>query len=230
MAEEDVDRCYHSTALLLPDGRGWSEGGGEYDPKNPNLPPNQPNPHGDSHKDAQLYSPPYLFKGPRPQILGAPVEITYAQGFDVTVGKTDVIAKVSWIRLSSVTHSCNQNQMLNFLTSKQIAGKLTIQAPASANVALPPGHYMLFVLNEQGVPSIGHIARISAQVVAPPVHNAAFALLKGGAAPGQVVDTVAVDRQMAKDADKPPVVIGVTPTCPYGSVHAGVGPSARCNI
>jgi hypothetical protein len=75
---------------------------------------------------------------------------------------------------------------------------------------------MLFVLNAQGVPSIGHIARISAQEAAPVVHNAAFALLKGGAAPGQIVDTVAVDRKMAKDAGKPPVVIGITPICPYG--------------
>jgi hypothetical protein len=153
-------------------------------------------------------------KGPRPQILGAPVEISYGQSFNVTVGKPDVIAKVSWIRLSSVTHSCNQNQLLNFLTFTQVAGKLTVQAPASANAA-PPGHYMLFVLNKEGVPSIAHIARISAQVVAAPVHNAAFALFTGNAA-SQTVDTVALDRKMAQDAGKPPVVIGVTPICPYG--------------
>jgi hypothetical protein len=214
MAEEGVDRCYHSTALLLPDGRVLSAGGGEYAPGNPAL-PNQPNPPGDSHADAQLYSPPYLMKGPRPQILAAPTEIAYGQSFDVTVGVTDAISKVSWIRLSSVTHSCNQDQLLNFLAFKQVAGKVTIQAPAGANVA-PPGHYMLFVLNAQGVPSIAHIARISAQVVAPAPHHAAFALFQGAAAAGQIVDTVAVDRQMAKDADKPPVVIGVTPICPYG--------------
>jgi hypothetical protein len=213
MAAEDVDRCYHSTALLLPNGRVWSAGGGEYAPGNPAL-PNQPNPPGDSHKDAQLYSPPYLMKGPRPQILGAPVEISYGQSFNVTVGRTDGIAKVSWIRLSSVTHSCNQNQLLNFLTFTQVAGKLTVQAPASANAA-PSGHYMLFVLNKEGVPSIAHIARISAQVVAAPVHNAAFALFTGNAA-SQTVDTVALDRKMAQDAGKPPVVIGVTPICPYG--------------
>jgi galactose oxidase len=214
MAEEATDRCYHSIALLLPAGRVLSAGGGEYAPGDP-AHPNQPNPSDDSHIDAQLYSPPYLMKGPRPQILVAPTEITYGQGFDVTVGKTDVIAKVSWIRLSSMTHSCNQNQLLNFLTFKQVAGKVTIQAPASANVA-PPGHYMLFVMNGQGVPSIGHIARITAQAVAPAVHNAAFGLLKGDAAPGQVVDMVAIDRKMAAAAGKPPVVIGVTSTCPYG--------------
>jgi hypothetical protein len=103
---------------------------------------------------------------------------------------------------------------LNFLTFTQVAGKLTVQAPASANAA-PSGHYMLFVLNKEGVPSIAHIARISAQVVAAPVHNAAFALFTGNAA-SQTVDTVALDRKMAQDAGKPPVVIGVTPICPYG--------------
>ena len=208
------ERCYHSIALLLPDGRVFSAGGGEYAPGNPAL-PNQPNPPADSHIDAQLFSPPYLMKGPRPQILVAPTEINYGQSFDVTVGPTDVIAKVSWIRLGSVTHSNNQNQLLNFLTFTQVAGKLTIQAPRNANVA-PPGHYMLFVLNGQGVPSIGHIARISAQLAALLVHNAAFALLKASPAPGQVVDMVTIDRQMAGNAGKPPVVIGVTPACPYG--------------
>jgi galactose oxidase len=67
MADEATDRCYHSTAVLLPDGRVLSAGGGEYAPNNPALPPNQSNPSGDSHKDAQLYSPPYLMKGPRPE-------------------------------------------------------------------------------------------------------------------------------------------------------------------
>jgi hypothetical protein len=215
MAEEATDRCYHSIALLLPDGRVLSAGGGEYNPGNPKLPPNQTNPPGDSHKDAQLYSPPYLMNGPRPQILVAPTEINYGESFDVTVGATDVIAKVSWIRLGSVTHSNNQNQLLNFLTFTQIAGKVTIEAPANANIA-PPGHYMLFVLNGQGIPSIGHIARISAQAIAQLVHNAAFALFKATPAKGQVVDVAAMDQEIADNAGKPPVVVGVSPACPYG--------------
>jgi hypothetical protein len=214
MAEEATDRCYHSIALLLPDGRVLSAGGGEYAPGNPAF-PNEPNPQADSHIDAQLYSPPYLMKGPRPQILVAPTQINYSQSFDVTVGPTDTIAKVSWIRLGSVTHSNNQNQLLNFLPFTQVAAKVTIQAPANANVA-PPGHYMLFVLNGQGVPSIGHIALISARVIAQLVHDAAFALFKASPAPGQVVDIGSIDREMTDNAGKPPVVIGVTPTCPYG--------------
>jgi galactose oxidase len=212
-AAEDIDRCYHSIALLLPDGRVLSAGGGEYAPNNPDL-PNQPNPPGDSHVDAQIFSPPYLLNGPRPTIRAAPTELAYGQSFEATVGNDDTIAKVSWVRLGSVTHSCNQNQLLNFLSFKQAGGKLTIRAPKSPNAA-PPGHYMLFVLNERGVPSEGHIARISAPVAAPSVATVASALPREAAA-AQTVDIVAMDRQIALSAGRPPAVVGVTPSCPYG--------------
>ena len=212
MAAEDVDRCYHSTALLLPDGRVLSAGGGEYAPNNPAL-PNQPNPPSDSHNDAQIFTPPYLMRGTRPSITNAPVEIKYGNSFEATVGANDVIGKVSWVRLGSVTHSCNQNQLLISLTFTQAGTKLTIDAPANANIA-PPGHYMLFVLDKDGVPSIAHIARISSQVVVPPAHNAAFAMLKP--APAQAVDLVVMDKQIAAAHPEPPVVVGVSPSCPYG--------------
>jgi hypothetical protein len=213
MAEEKIDRCYHAIALLLPDGRVLSAGGGEYAPGNPDL-PDQPNPPGDSHKDAQLFTPPYLLKGPRPTVSAAPADITYGKSFDITVGEGDNIAKVSWIRLGSVTHSCNQNQLLNFLAFQQAAAKVTIQAPISANVA-PPGHYMLFVLNQQGVPSIARICRISAPAVAPPVQGAAVAPPKPAAAP-VTADLAVLDKTIAAAQARPPVVVGITPSCPYG--------------
>ena len=58
------DRGYHSTALLLPNGRVWSAG----DDKHPTEPEG-----GLSLTDtAEIYSPPYLYKGPRPKIVSAP--------------------------------------------------------------------------------------------------------------------------------------------------------------
>lgn len=83
MAEEVYDRCYHSIALLLPDGRILSAGGGEYD-KDQVLK--------NSITKGQLFSPPYLFKGGRPTIQSNPKEIEYATDFPVTVSTDDSIA------------------------------------------------------------------------------------------------------------------------------------------
>lgn len=207
LAEEAVDRCYHSTALLLPDGRVFSAGGGEYAPTN-----NVANPPKDTHADAQLFSPPYLFRGPRPTFTGAPDAVFYGQTFDVMMPQPDKIAKVTWIRLGSVTHSFDQNQRLNTLSFTRGAGKVTVTAPANAN-ACPPGHYILSLVDDQGVPSVGHIARIAARQAeiaarATPVRVAAFNAPRPG--------PVEKDTATIRSAGRPPVRVGITPICIYG--------------
>ena len=158
LAEECVDRCYHSTAVLLPDARVLSAGGGEYRPDTSNP---AANPIKDSHLDAQLFSPPYLFRGgTRPTITSAPDAVIYRQDFSVSTDRTGDIADVTWIRLSSVTHSFNQNQRINFLKFATVDGKLQVTPPANPTVC-PPGHYMLFLLDKQGVPSVAKIIRIT---------------------------------------------------------------------
>jgi hypothetical protein len=154
MADEGVDRCYHSTAVLLPDGRVLSGGGGEYFPT-----PNTPNPLKDSHADAQIFWPPYLFQGARPDITAAPDQVTYKTTFEVGTSNPGDVGQVNWIRLSSVTHSFNTNQRINFLKFTSDGKKLTVTAPDSKAVC-PPGHYMLFVLNKAKVPSIAKIINI----------------------------------------------------------------------
>jgi len=86
MAEEAVDRCYHATAVLLPDGRIFSAGGGEYAPEN-----NVANPVKDTHSDAQLFSPPYMFRQ-RPTFSEAPDQIFYGEAFTLKVANADAIA------------------------------------------------------------------------------------------------------------------------------------------
>ena len=124
MAEEQNDRCYHSTAILLPDGRVMSAGGGEYEPTDA-LTANDPK---DSHLDAQIFSPPYLFRSPRPQIGDVPEEISYGETFPVTTTDFADIAKASLVRLSSVTHSFNTGQRIHFLTPVGGSGGISLTA------------------------------------------------------------------------------------------------------
>ena len=143
MASMATPRIYHSTALLLPDGRVLSAGGGRYGPDYPS---------------AEFYSPPYLFKGPRPTISSAPVTLGYGADFFVGTSATNISA-VNLVRLGAVTHAFNANQRFLKLTFQPAAGGFTVQAPSSANLA-PPGHYMLFILNANGVPSVASIVQI----------------------------------------------------------------------
>jgi galactose oxidase len=212
MASEAVDRCYHSTAVLLPDGRVFSGGGGEYAPI---VGIDVSNPPINTHADCQLFSPPYLFKGPRPVITKAPPKVTYGEAFAVETPSPNEISHVNWIRLGSVTHSFDQNQRINFLSFQRGGNQVTVTAPANGNVC-PPGHYMLFLLNQNKVPSIAATMQITAAAPAP---IAAAAVTKGAApfkvlAPGPT--PLEQDAAIQKQEKRPPVVVGVTPTCPYG--------------
>lgn len=139
---------YHSNALLLPDGRVLTTGG-------------------DDQANAEIYSPPYLFKGARPTISAAPASVGYGQTFLVQTPNAASIAKVTWIRLPSVTHAFDMNQRINRLSFSAVAGGLNVTAPANANLC-PPGHYMLFVLDGNGVPSVAKIIQITTASVAAP--------------------------------------------------------------
>ena len=151
-----MDRCYHSTAVLLPDATVLSAGGGEYSPKNDG---NENAPQ-DSHRDAQIFSPPYLFGSARPVITTAPDGVTYGQVFNVDTPHPDQIGEVNLVRLSSVTHSFNTNQRFLRLKFAVAGPQLQVTAPANANLC-PPGHYMLFLLSQDKVPSVAKIIRVN---------------------------------------------------------------------
>ena len=140
-------RFYHSTAMLLPDGRVLSAGSGA-----DSGAPDQTN--------AEMYSPPYLFKGPRPTVSSSPsAPIPYGSSFFLGTPDAASIASVSLIRTGAPTHSFDENTRRMSLAFTQTAGGLNITAPANANLA-PPGDYMLFIVNSSGVPSIAPFVRL----------------------------------------------------------------------
>lgn len=145
-ASNVVTRIYHSTTILLPDGRLLHTGSGD----GGNLP---------RELSAELFSPPYLFQGPRPSVISAPAGVGYGETFEVATEDAGTVVAASWVRLSSVTHAFDQNQRFVPLSFRRSAGGVTLTAPASPNEA-PPGHYMLFLVNGNGVPSMAKIIRV----------------------------------------------------------------------
>jgi hypothetical protein len=212
LAAEEVDRCYHATAILLPDATVMSAGGGEY---RPDGSPAQ-NPPEDSHRDAQIFHPPYLFRGPRPDLTTVPQEVAYGQSFTVGASHPEEIGLVSWIRLSSVTHSFNMDQRINFLAFRPAAGGLTITAPENPDIC-PPGHYMLFVLNKAKVPSIAKILRIAAPAGAHRLAMLQPAAARAQAVPAEVqMSTAELDAKIRSEAPGTQAAVGLTSRCPYG--------------
>ena len=106
LAPESNERCYHSTALLLPDATVLSAGGGEYKPNNQDIPPEH------VHRDGQIFHPPYLFRGERPSITAGPDAAGYNSTFELKVSGP-AVARLTALRLGSVTHSLDTNQRLS---------------------------------------------------------------------------------------------------------------------
>ena len=129
------DRVYHSTALLLRDGSVMVAGGEN------------------NHKTAQIFRPPYLFKGPRPVITAMPTEIKLGETFDVFTPDAANVAQVNLLRLGAATHAYDENQRFVTLPFVAGAGKVTVDGPTS-NYDAPPGYYMLFLISDLGVPSL----------------------------------------------------------------------------
>jgi hypothetical protein len=146
VASNAVPRMYHATTLLLPDGRvlhtGSGDAGGAVD-----------------QRSAELYSPPYLFKGAGPSVTAAPSSIGYGQSFFVQTPDGPSVSRARFIRLGSTTHAFNAGQLLVNTTFGRTTGGLTVLAP-STRAKAPPGYYMLFLLNATGVPSVARIINL----------------------------------------------------------------------
>ncbi|HSI31701.1 MAG TPA: galactose oxidase-like domain-containing protein, partial [Miltoncostaeaceae bacterium] len=152
MAAQAEERGYHSTALLLPDGRIMSAGD------------DGPSDLGGQSDEIEVFSPPYLFKGPRPQITSAPDAVPYGSAFGVGTPDGDV-AKAVLVAPGATTHANDMHQRLVPLAMTRTAGGLQLTAPATTSIA-PPGHYMLFLVDSAGVPSVARFVHLAP--TAPP--------------------------------------------------------------
>jgi hypothetical protein len=143
MASQAAPRSYHSTAVLLPDGRVLSAG----------------QTRGTQQTTAEIYSPPYLFAGPRPTITQAPQVVGYGASFGVGTPDAATVDDVVLIRPGSVTHGVSFDQRSVDLSFSVGANSLDVTAPASGNFA-PPGWYLLFLVRN-GVPSVASWVHLS---------------------------------------------------------------------
>ncbi len=165
MAPIAVARNYHSIALLLPDGRVLSGGGGLCGVG-----------CAANHPDVQIWTPPYLYTADgslkaRPAIVTAPSSLPY--GGSVTVTTDKPVTAFALVRYGSTTHTVNNDQRRLALTFRQ-AGTNTYSVDVPSNPGwLLPGKWMLFALDADGTPSVSRTVDVApnglARLVSPGV-------------------------------------------------------------
>src|SRR5262249_55607413 len=126
---------------------------------------------GSYERHMEIYQPPYLFTtdangnvipATRPTFSGAPSSVGYGSSFTVQTSNPTNISSVALVRNGSVTHAFDMDQRLIALSFTPGSGVLTVTAPPNGNIA-PPGYYMLFLLDNSGVPSVASFVQLSSQ-------------------------------------------------------------------
>ena len=173
LARTTVSRGLHGTATLLPDATVFFAGENRealVRPDDPSFPLTSSYagvlPAGDPDQGVpvgQVFSPPYLFqrgggRSARPVIVQAPGQIPYGGHFDLRIaGRADQVGSVVLLRSDHNTHSLTTGDRyvkLSFAPSGPAAGQLRVKAPNLPAQAVP-GIYLLFVVDKNGVPSVG---------------------------------------------------------------------------
>jgi galactose oxidase len=147
-------RNYHSTAILLPDGRVFSGGGGQCGRG-----------CAGNHFNTEILTPPYLLNpdgsaAARPSITSAPA--TASLGGTLAVTTNTPVMSFVLMRLSSNTHTVNNDQrrVPIPIQSTSSATSYTLAIPADPGTVLP-GYYFLFAMNAKNVPSVAATIRIN---------------------------------------------------------------------
>jgi len=132
-------RAYHSTAVLLPDGRVLSAG------SDAGIALEQ---------TYEIYSPPYMFAPSRPVITRSPKIATYGKTFKVTTPQAAKITRVALIRAGATTHAVHMDDQYYVDLTWTVSGTtLIVNSPTTSN-AIPPGYYLLVILDQNNIPSV----------------------------------------------------------------------------
>ncbi|WP_433799423.1 galactose oxidase-like domain-containing protein [Actinomycetospora sp. CA-084318] len=147
MADPRIGRDYHTEALLLPDGRVLVAGSDPlFDDEKNTIP-------GTFEQRIEIFTPPYLESGaPRPTISSAPPVLTRGQTVTIPTPDASRIAKARLIRTSSATHVTTTDMRDVALDMQKTPDGVSITVPKEATI-VPPGPYMLFLVDDKGVPS-----------------------------------------------------------------------------
>jgi hypothetical protein len=162
------DRTYHNSALLLPDMRvllgGHSPLASHYAGANQDQGP--PFANNDKDPSFEVWSPPYLFRGERPQITGAPAGVAYGERIMLRTPDAAEITSVVLLRTPSPQHVMDPDQRgLSLAFTRTGPETLEVVAPPDGSAA-PPGNYYLVINKEHPdgpVPSVARIVHVSTQ-------------------------------------------------------------------
>ncbi|WP_371671262.1 kelch motif-containing protein [Streptomyces sp. NBC_00289] len=153
VADPLVGRNYHSGSILLPDGRVMFFGSDSLYGDKGNTKP------GEFEQRIEIYTPPYLYRGARPDLSGGPRTIARGGSGTFTSRHASSVRKVRLIRPSASTHVTDVDQRsiaLDFTTS---GDRITVTVPGNRNL-VQSGWYMLFVDDGRGTPSKAQWVRV----------------------------------------------------------------------
>ena len=153
-----IPRHYHSTAILLLDGRVMVGGG--------NVSDEYFKVHKErSFREIEIITPDYYNNGPQPEFVVEGDTFSYGEVVPIRLlndlSVVDLSTYAILIRCASFTHGFGYDQRAVRLYphGSMTTSRYEIRIPRNGNI-LPPGYYMWFIVSNKGVPSCGQMVKI----------------------------------------------------------------------